>query len=215
VIDNTLPFFSSSSAIPTLSKRENRALLSSRPPASNTDTFSTHPAASVISESHDEDAPSLLANDLALRRLLAESHLLLPSSTASSSPSAAAPFSTGRTRHRTTDLRLQALGASGTLYAQKRMPREQLQGMMRAAAGREARRRAEAREAGVVLELEHRGGRATKHKRQGRRERDVNAADVGWMKGGTAELRISRQEARSIEGPRRDGLGRGGRKKQR
>ena len=78
---------------------------------------------------------------------------------------------------------------------------------------REARRRAEAREGGVVLERVAAGsGMGSRDKGRGRKkgDRDVDAPDVGKLRG--AELKLSRRDVREIEGPR-GGMGK--RKKRR
>ncbi len=114
---------------------------SSRPPPPSTEEATAAAAAAAASKSKRtsgapsdepglEDAPTMLANDLALQRLLAESHLLsaanpaLAGSSFSSSSAAAGdasimlrPFAAGRTRQRATDLRVQALLGNGAAAA--------------------------------------------------------------------------------------------------
>lgn len=77
-------------------------------------------------------------------------------------------------------------------------------GMVAAAEGREAKRRREAKENGVILEKSGGNGKAAK-KKQRPRERGVDGPAVGRMKG--AELRISDRDVRKIEGGR-DAFGR-------
>ncbi|KAI5919928.1 hypothetical protein F4810DRAFT_456590 [Camillea tinctor] len=206
-----------------LSKRETKAYLSSRPPPS---TSTTTTSSSTLSSSKrrsaptttDEDAPSLVKNDLALQRLLSESHLLSSSSSSSSNGVGGSTEHIGRNRHLATDLRVGALGAKSSIYAQARMPMAQRKGIAAAAAGREAKRRREARENGIVLERPGGGagaGFAGKKKKKGvgmgmgppRRDRPVDAPAVGKLGGAT--LRLSKRDIAEIEaeGPRRGGGG--------
>ncbi|KAK1586048.1 uncharacterized protein LY79DRAFT_689051 [Colletotrichum navitas] len=156
---------------------------------------------------------SMLANDLALQRLLSESHLLARHTvTPFSNPTAAAKtFSEGRLRQRQADLRTQALarGVSGvgSVFTQDKMPMAIRKGIVAAAAGREAKRRRQARENGIVLEKEAGPAPGNKAgKKAGRAERGVDGPAVGRMRG--AELRLSERDVQSIEG---GGSGRGGR----
>ncbi|RYP22237.1 hypothetical protein DL765_001751 [Monosporascus sp. GIB2] len=157
---------SASADVSGLSKRELKALLSSRVPAVT--TFSSTTATTTSSKrkpatdggGEGEDAPSLLKNDLALQRLLAESHLFSksPSSSTATSNNSTATEHAGRNRHLANDLRLAALGSKRSVYAQARMPMGIRKGIAGAAAAREDKRRREARENGVVLERKSGGG---------------------------------------------------------
>ena len=128
-----------------------------------------------------------LKKDLALQRLLKESHLLdRPSLT--SAPTV--------NRNKVTDLRMQALGAKASLFAQQKMPLSHRRGIQAKKVTREEVRRNEAQENGVILE------RATKDK-QGdirKRERGIGTAAVGKFSGGT--LKLSRRDIHEINGPR-------------
>ncbi|KAI1637220.1 hypothetical protein F4809DRAFT_661485 [Biscogniauxia mediterranea] len=212
-----------------LSKRETKAYLSSRPPPTTTSSTSTSSSTSKrkpAPTTADEDAPSLVKNDLALQRLLSESHLLA-SSSSSSSP--AETEHAGRNRHLATDLRVAALGARSSIYAQAKMPMAVRKGIAAAAAGREAKRRREARENGIVLERPGSGGLGGMGKgKKGmgmsvgggggggggrRRERPVDAPAVGRLGGAT--LRLSKRDIAEIEaeGPRGRGGGAGKRRR--
>ncbi|RSL65600.1 hypothetical protein CEP54_004106 [Fusarium duplospermum] len=149
----------------TMSKRELKAFMSSRPPdqTSRKNEPTTTPAASS-SSTLPEDAPSLLAQDLELRRLLAESHLLAPVINGAGHAVAAKAFDAGRTRNKATDLRIQALGSKISIHKQEKMPMNMRKGIVAAADAREAKRRREAKENGVILERET-------GKKKGRRER--------------------------------------------
>ncbi|KAJ4200778.1 pre-rRNA processing and 40S ribosomal subunit assembly [Fusarium falciforme] len=166
---------------------------------------STAPATSS-SSTLPEDAPSLLAQDLELRRLLAESHLLAPAINGAGHAVAAKAFDAGRTRNKATDLRIQALGSKISIHKQEKMPMNMRKGIVAAAGAREAKRRREAKENGVILERET-------GKKKGRRERKrdfgVDRPGVGRLKG--AELRLSDRDIRGIEGSR-DAFGRRGRR---
>lgn len=149
--------------------------------------------------SDPESSAAMLANDLALQRLLSESHLL------SRDPASSAPFAAGRMRQKSLDLRVQALGANvESIFAQKKIPMALRKGQAANRAAREAKRRREARENGVVLE--RKGGKRPERPRRKTGEVDVGRPAVGRLKG--AELRLSERDARSIEG---SGEGRGGR----
>ncbi|KAJ4166955.1 pre-rRNA processing and 40S ribosomal subunit assembly [Fusarium oxysporum] len=149
-----------------MSKRELKAFMSSRPPEQTTPkTEQPLSATSSSSNTLPEDAPSLLAQDLELRRLLAESHLLAPTISASGTTIAPKAFATGRTRQKATDLRVQALGSKVSIHKQEKMPMNMRKGIVAAADAREAKRRREAKENGVILERET-------GKKKGRRDRE-------------------------------------------
>jgi hypothetical protein len=102
-------------------------------------------------------------------------------------------------------LRVQALGSKISIHKQEKMPMHMRKGMTAAADAREAKRRREAKENGIILERE-----TGKKRRQERgRGGDVDRPGVGRLKG--AELRISERDVRSIEGTR-DAFGRRGRR---
>ncbi|KAH7272692.1 hypothetical protein MRS44_003200 [Fusarium solani] len=190
----------------TMSKRELKAFMSSRPPdqTSRKTEPSTAPAASS-SSTLPEDAPSLLAQDLELRRLLAESHLLAPAINGAGHAVAAKAFDAGRTRNKATDLRIQALGSKISIHKQEKMPMNMRKGIVAAAGAREAKRRREAKENGVILERET----GKKGRRERKRGFGVDRPGVGRLKG--AELRLSDRDIRGIEGSR-DAFGRRGRR---
>ncbi|KAL2693910.1 hypothetical protein Neosp_000476 [[Neocosmospora] mangrovei] len=149
--------------------------------------------------------PSLLAQDLELRRLLAESHLLAPAINGAGHAVAAKAFDTGRTRNKATDLRIQALGSKISIHKQEKMPMNMRKGIVAAAGAREAKRRREAKENGVILERET----SKKGRRERKRDLGVDRPGVGRLKG--AELRLSDRDIRGIEGTR-DTFGRRGRR---
>ncbi|EFQ27156.1 uncharacterized protein GLRG_02327 [Colletotrichum graminicola M1.001] len=209
VVDHTK---SKPQPVASMSKRELKAFMSSKPP-SQTDP-SPSAAISAPADPDDENDKSMLANDLALQRLLSESHLLARHTvTPFFNPTAAAKtFSEGRLRQRQADLRTQALarGVSGvgSVFTQDKMPMAIRKGIVAATAGREAKRRRQARENGIVLEKEAGPAPGKKAKKKaGRAERSVDGPAVGRMRG--AELRLSERDVQSIEGG--GGSGRGGR----
>ncbi|KAI0598533.1 hypothetical protein F4775DRAFT_175925 [Biscogniauxia sp. FL1348] len=205
-----------------LSKHETKAYLSSRPPPTTTSTASSSSTSKrkPAPTTADEDAPSLVRNDLALQRLLSESHLLSSSTAATGSSETE---HAGRNRHLATDLRVAALGAKSSIYTQAKMPMAVRKGIAAAAAGREAKRRREARENGIVLERPGGGGlglggKGKKGASAGagarrRRERPVDAPAVGRLGGAT--LRLSKRDIAEIEadGPRGRGGGAGKRRR--
>ncbi|KYK60045.1 uncharacterized protein DCS_01179 [Drechmeria coniospora] len=188
-------------ATSSMSKRERKAFMSSRPPdQSKADGASSTPSSGTSTPSSlPEDAPSLLAQDLELRRLIAESHLLSgrksPLTSLGTNQVAPKSFASGRIRQKALDLRVQALGSSLSIHKQEKMPMKMRKGMVAATDAREAKRRREARENGVILERET-------AKNKGRdRARDRGAVDrpgVGRLKG--AELRLSSRDVRGLEG---------------
>ncbi|KAG8161788.1 hypothetical protein KVR01_008775 [Diaporthe batatas] len=229
VVDYSKPTPSLSTLTPQtalMTKREMRAYLSSRPPES-----AVSPAAAAGSsgkarskqqqqqqqgdggeDPQNEDSRSLLKNDLELQRLISESHILSATNPFNAATSGAtAPskaFSEGRTRALTTDLRLQRLGSSGSIFnSQKKMPMNVRKGILGAKAAREEKRRREAKENGIILERERpdeaKGkGKGTGKKAGGRRQGrgsdlPVDMPGMGRMKGG--ELRLSKRDVRAVE----------------
>lgn len=137
-------------------------------------------------ESDDDDEADNLKNDLALQRLLRESHLLDFSS--SLSP-------TGDNRHKAIDLRLQTAGAKSSILKQEKMPMGHRKGIVARAKHVEEKRRREARENGIVLEKEK---KVTTTKKSRVRDRDVGGPGVGKFKGGT--LTLSKRDVTDING---------------
>lgn len=140
-------------------------------------------------ESKDEsdDETDNLKNDLALQRLLRESHLLGVSS--SLSP-------TGNNRHKAIDLHLQTVGAKSSILTQEKMPMAHRKGIVVKAKQVEEKRRKEARENGIILEKEKRA----KTVRSKNRDRGIGGPGVGRFKGGT--LRLSKYDLADIRGTR-------------
>ncbi|KAH8890767.1 hypothetical protein GQ53DRAFT_765508 [Thozetella sp. PMI_491] len=215
----------SSEPTATMSKRELKAFMSSRPPSAPALERTPHATSRKGKRAgdQDEDSQAFLANDLALQRLISESHILAraggnPSHFSAGSRAEAADgggklFAAGRTRRLTTEMRLeQAMGREAAVPKQAKMPMAMRKGIARHAAGREEKRRREARENGVVLE--RKGGKAAKNAAKGRRgagEAPVDLPGVGKMRG--SELRLSARDVRSIQGPQESSLTR--RKKRR
>jgi hypothetical protein len=186
------------------SKRELKAFLSGKVPTSSTTPTSTTTSTmrKAADASDDEDTKLNLKNDLALQRLLTESHLL-DSTNATSSLEAS-----GKNRLRALDLRMQSLGASTSVFDGGKMPMAMRQGITAHRAGKEEKRRREARENGIILEKEKRAKTF-----EGRREKGIGGPVVGKFKGGM--LTLSKRDVRGIEGSgegrRRSGAG-GGKK---
>jgi hypothetical protein len=150
-----------------------------------------------------EDDPleaSHLKNDLELQSLLRESTLLSKHAPTYSSRTSTAPTPT---RDKLTDLHLQSLGAKSSIFTQKSMPMSHRKGIVAKGKEREGKRRAEAKENGIILEREKK-----ERKVVGKRERGVGGPSVGKFKGGT--LTLSRKDVASIErGSGGGGRGRG------
>ena len=177
-------------------RAEMKAFMSSKPP-----TSVSRSAAAAQSRKKKDDADAAdateatnLKNDLALQKLLRESHLLSASSSGTSTPSALT--ATGVDRHKSMDLHLQSLGAKGSIFTQKKMPMAQRKHMELKARTTEAKRRAEAKEAGIVLERENKSASGKKVERK--RDRGVGGPSIGKFRGGT--LSLSKKDVRSITG---------------
>lgn len=165
-------------------------------------------------EEEDSSEAANLKHDLALQRLLKESHLINPEN-----PTTAGPE--GKSRLQALDLRLQDLGAKKALAEQTKMPLAHRRGIQAKAAGREVSRRKEAAENGVILERKK--GKLTARVGGGggdvggggaeRRERGIGNPSVGKFRGGT--LRLSSRDVKSIEGPKQRGGGGRGRGRRR
>ncbi|CAF9912215.1 MAG: hypothetical protein GOMPHAMPRED_007594 [Gomphillus americanus] len=133
---------------------------------------------------------NLTAEDIALQRLLAESHLLRGTAGSIQPP-------TLKTRHATQDLRLQTLGAKQAVNAigAGNTPMALRKGIENKKRMKEQGRRREAKESGVILEKEVET--SFKNKRR-KRSRDVGAPAVGKWRGGT--LVLGKKDVAEIEG---------------
>ncbi|KAF4965415.1 hypothetical protein FZEAL_10762 [Fusarium zealandicum] len=189
-----------------MSKRELKAFMSSRPPDQTFRAAEPSTTTTTSSIALPEDAPSLLAQDLELRRLISESHLLAPAVTATGASVAPKAFAAGRTRHKATDLRVQALGSKVSVHKQDKMPMNMRKGIVAAAGARETKRRREAKENGVILERET-GNKKKRRERGG--DPAVDRPGVGRLKG--AELRLNDRDVKKIQ-ESRDVFGRRGRR---
>lgn len=76
------------------------------------------------------------------------------------------------------------------------MPMSIRKGIVSAAANREAKRRREAKENGIILERQSGGGKAKRSRPAG----DLVRPGIGRLKG--AELRLSNKDVQSMEGAR-------------
>lgn len=193
-----------------MSKREMRAYLSSRPPdpTSATNSLLSKAKGKTADEDADpgnEDSKALLANDLALQRLISESHILAASnpfnaigsgSGGGASDADGKAFTEGRTRKLTTDLRLQKLGSKESIFTQHKMPMGMRKGINTAKQDREAKRRREAKENGIILETAQKKGGAKK-RTKGRGGVAVDMPGMGKFRNG--ELRLSNREVKAVE----------------
>ncbi|KAL2814635.1 hypothetical protein BJX63DRAFT_195928 [Aspergillus granulosus] len=194
VVDYTAP---SKKTDPLMDKRARKAFMTAKPPSLATELASTTDHAKKgADEDDDKDTETMnLKNDLALQRLLKESHLL-------DSASDLAP--TGKNRHKALDLRMQELGAKKSLYHQKNMPSSMRKGIKAKATSKEDKRRREARENGIILEKP--APKTTTS--SGRRERGVGGPSIGKFAGGT--LNLSQRDIAQVQSARRGrGKGRG------
>ncbi|KAI9677438.1 MAG: hypothetical protein M1817_006392 [Caeruleum heppii] len=156
-------------------KVELKTFMSSKPPSIITKTIierKSNPTGNLQTDNDDGDAANL-KKDLALQRLLQESHLLDPVS--SLAPS-------GSNRHKAIDLRVQSLGSKSSILTQAKMPMSHRKGMIAKAAQREDRRRREAKENGIVLEKVQ---KLDAREETTKRERGIGAPAVGTFKRGS------------------------------
>ncbi|KAE8355526.1 hypothetical protein BDV28DRAFT_38989 [Aspergillus coremiiformis] len=186
---------SSAIAEEPMDKRVRKAFMTSKPPS-----FSVKLApvkSSPTKDDDDGDDVANLKNDLALQRLLKESHLL-------ESSSDLAP--TGKNRLKALDLRMQSLGAKSSLYHQN-MPSSHRRGIKAKAEKKDDKRRREARENGIILEKPTPKSKPS----VGRRERGVGGPSIGKFAGGS--LNLSKRDLSAIQGPGRSGKGKSKRRR--
>ena len=129
-----------------------------------------------------------LKKDLALQRLLKESHLLDQESSLSHF---------GRNRHKALDLRIQDMGSKSSIFKQDKMPLVQRKGILAKAAKKEENRRRAAQENGIILEK----AAMSKAKEGSMRQRGVGAPSVGKFQGGM--LKLSKKDIADIRGPKK------------
>jgi hypothetical protein len=205
----------------TLSKAEEKRLkkqfMSAKIPSTPKFPIAHKPSGAAATISSDPDKgdndDSNLQNDLALQRLLKESHLLDATTFSASGSASSAPE--GAARLKALDMRIRDLGGKKSHLAQERMPIAFRKGMVSKASEREDKRRTEAKENGIILErfgAKSAGGGAGAATRGGGRERKkaigTGAPDVGTYRGAT--LRLSKNDIKGIEGSGKRG-GKGGR----
>lgn len=92
-------------------------------------------------------------------------------------------------------MRLQDLGAKASILQQEKMPLAFRKGIAAKSANREATRRKEAAENGIILE---RAKAVIKPQQQQRRDRGVGGPGVGKFRGGT--LKLSSSDVKGIQG---------------
>ncbi|KAL8812964.1 MAG: hypothetical protein Q9223_003546 [Gallowayella weberi] len=172
-----------------ISKEEMKLFMSAKPPLEDLNPLSSVKRRKSELQ-HAEEAATDAANlkkDLALQRLLQESHLLDPRSSLTTS---------GQNRHKALDVRQQALGSKTSVFTQQKMPLAQRKGIIAKRAQREGNRRREAKENGIVLE----GAVKSKNKNT-KRERGIGAPSVGKFSKGM--LTLSKGDVSKIIGPSR------------
>ncbi|RMJ28423.1 hypothetical protein PHISP_00728 [Aspergillus sp. HF37] len=179
----------------TTDKKARKAFMSGKVPSFSIDSTTNTTTTSKAEDGDDDDGTDAdnLKNDLALQRLLRESHLL-------ESASELAP--TGKNRHKALDLRMQSLGANASIYSQHNMPSSIRRGIKSKATQKDDKRRREARENGIILEKPTPKSKAN----TGRRDRGVGGPSVGKFAGGT--LNLSKRDLAAVEGSGRPSKGR-------
>ena len=136
-------------------------------------------------QENDEDDAQNIKNDIALQRLLAESHLLSGDSSQGYDPK-------GKARLKALDLRFQALGSKESVFAQGNMPMNMRKGIDSKRRGRETKRRNDAKEAGIILE------KVVKKKKDiGRRDRSIGGPGIGKFKSGL--LTLSKKDIMDVQ----------------
>ena len=138
----------------------------------------------------DKTESSNLKHDIALQRLLKESHLLDPSNS-----SGASMVPEGKSRLQALDMRLKDLGAKQSILEQVNMPIAHRKGIQAKATSRATNRRKDAAENGVILERFKAAPKVEE-----RRERGNDGPAVGKFKNGT--LKLSARDVKAIEGPK-------------
>ncbi|KAL9601717.1 MAG: hypothetical protein Q9219_002328 [cf. Caloplaca sp. 3 TL-2023] len=169
-----------------VSKEDAKLFMSTKPPIQTTKDLSNTRRTKAEPSDPGETATDAanLKKDLALQRLLEESHLLDPAS--SLAPS-------GQKRHKALDIRQQALGSKSSMFSQKKMPLAQRKGILAKATERDEQRRREARENGIILEKTIRP-----IKQKPPRQREIGAPTVGKFARGL--LTLSKKDISDIVG---------------
>ncbi|KAK6330788.1 hypothetical protein TWF718_002988 [Orbilia javanica] len=179
---------------PPTTKPSHRAFMSSKPPsASSSLSTSKQPTSSSKLSKSEEAAEALnLKNDIALKNLLAESHLL--DSTLS--------HSTAKNRHKAIEARIVALGGQ-PLKKKGNIPMAIQKGMKAKQRLTAEKIKREAKENGVILDKEskrakeRRKNKERQERRKGEsRDAGVGHAKIGKFRGG--ELRLSRRDVASM-----------------
>lgn len=166
---------------------EQKAFMSSGlPRQASSHSFSKE---SPADQPDDVNEKANLKNDMALERLLKESHLLKQNDNRSGSEVQ------GAARLKALDLRIQDLGGKSSHLEQQRMPFSHKRGIAAKANERETKRRKEAAENGIVLERAKAAVKAAAP-----RSRDVGSPGIGRFRGGM--LKLSSKDVRSIQGDR-------------
>lgn len=187
-------------SFPEMDRSQQRAYMSSKPPVSAESVFGVSTRKSKQPDEDDASEAANMKHDLALQRLLKESHLLDP---ATFSARDSAPEGKGRLK--ALDLRMQGLGAKSSFSTQDKMPIAHRKGIQSKGVEREQKRRSDARENGVVLEKARHAAKDMK-----RRDRSVGGPTVGKFRGGT--LKLSGKDLRDIQGPKKTFKGKKGRR---
>lgn len=210
-------------ADPAEEKRLKKQFMSSKIPSTPQYPIAHKPsataAAAATDSTKDEDEKDNLQNDLALQRLLKESHLLDANTFSANGSASSAPE--GAARLRALDMRIRDLGGKKSHLDQDRMPIAFRKGMVAKASEREDKRRTEAKENGIILErfgAKTRGGAGAAARGGGRERKSAigtGGPDIGTYRGAT--LRLSKNDIKGMEGSKRGGKGgrggRGGKKK--
>lgn len=208
-------------------KRLKKQFMSSKIPSSEMPKYPVPHKPSATATTTAEDTEDNLQNDLALQRLLKESHLLDPTTFSASGTASSAPE--GAARLRALDMRIRDLGGKKSHLDQERMPIAFRKGMVAKASEKEGKRRTEAKENGIILErfgakngagagAASRGGASRGGGGGKDRKRPIGTGgpDIGTFRGAT--LRLSKNDIKGIEGSGKRGGkggrgGRGGKKK--
>lgn len=198
-------------ADPAEEKRLKKQFMSAKIPSTPTYPIpqkSKNPA----TEAKDDEETDNLQNDLALQRLLKESHLLDANTFSAGGNASSAPE--GAARLKALDMRIRDLGGKKSHLEQDRMPIAFRKGMVAKASEREDKRRSEAKENGIILErFGAKGAGGASASRGGGRERKkaigTGGPDIGTFRGAT--LRLSKNDIKGMESSSSKRGGKGGR----
>lgn len=200
-------------ANPAEEKRLKKQFMSAKIPSTPMYPIPQKKSQTEAKEGKDEEETDNLQNDLALQRLLKESHLLDANTFSASGNASSAPE--GAARLKALDMRIRDLGGKKSHLEQDRMPIAFRKGMVAKASEREDKRRSEAKENGIILErfgakgAGDTGAAARGGGKERKRAIGTGGPDIGTFRGAT--LRLSKNDIKGMESSSSKRGGKGGR----